>query len=131
MRMIHRISLAAVLTASLGLAAAQAATVQRYQQANFAAAQQADKPILIFVEALWCPACTKARHILYGLYDTLEFEDLLLFTVDFDIDKPLLLQFKVQMQSTLIVYHGGKEAGRATSVIDPVVIKTLLETSKS
>jgi thiol-disulfide isomerase/thioredoxin len=129
--MIHRISLAAVLSASLGLVAAQAATVQRYQQAGFAAAQQADKPILIFVEALWCPACTKERHILFGLYDTPEFEDLLVFTVDFDIDKPLLLQFKVRMPSTLIVYHGGKEAGRATSVIDPVVIKTLLETSKS
>ena len=131
MKMIHRISLAAVLPASLGLAAAQAATVQRYQQASFAAAQQADKPILIFVEALWCPACTMERHILYGLCDTPEFKDLQVFTVNFDTSKPLPRQLKVHMQSTLILYHGGKETARATGVTDPDAIKKLLETSRT
>ncbi len=122
---------AAFLAASLGLATAQAATVEPYQQSSFAAAQQAGKPILIFVEAPWCPTCAKERPILASLYDTPEFKDLQVFTVDFDTSKPLLRQLKVQMQSTLIVYHGGKETGRATGATDPDAIKKLLETSKT
>jgi len=128
---IHRIFPAALLAASLGFATAQAASVQPYQQPGFTAAQQADKPIRVFVEAPWCPTCAKERPILSGLYDTPEFKDLQVFTVDFDTSKPLLHQLNVQMQSTLIVYHGAKETGRATGVTDPAAIKKLLETSKS
>jgi thioredoxin 1 len=53
------------------------------------------------------------------------------FDVDFDTSKPLLRQLGVQMQSTLIVYHGAKETGRMTGATDPAVIKRLLETSAS
>ena len=129
--MIDRIFPAALLAASLGLASAQAATVQPYQQAGFAAAQLANEPILIFVEAPWCPTCAKERPILSSLYDTPEFKDLQVFTVDFDTSKSLLRQLKVQMQSTLILYHGEKETARATGVTDPDAIKKLLETSRT
>jgi hypothetical protein len=37
----------------------------------------------------------------------------------------------VQMQSTLIIYHGTKETGCMTGATDPAVIKRLLETSAS
>ena len=130
--MLTRLLPAALLAACLGLSApGKAATVQPYQQPGFTAAQQAGAPILIFVEAPWCPTCAKERPILAGLYDTPEFKDLKVFTVDFDTSKPLLRDLHVQMQSTLIVYHGGRETGRATGVTDPAAIKALLETSKS
>jgi hypothetical protein len=45
--------------------------------------------------------------------------------------RPLLRQLGVQMQSTLIIYHGTKETGRMTGATDPAVIKRLLETSAS
>ena len=128
---IHRLLAAAVLVAGLGLATAEAATVQPYQPGGFTAAQQAGKPILIFVEAPWCPTCAKERPILSGLYDTPEFKDLQVFTVDFDTSKPLLRQLNVSTQSTLIVYHGDKETGRATGATDPDIIRKLLETSKT
>jgi len=129
--MIRHIIPAAAFALALGLATANAATVQPYQPAGFVAAQQAGKPILIFVEAPWCPTCAKERPILAGLYDTPEFKDLQVFTVDFDTSKPLLHDLNVRMQSTLIVYHGGRETGRATGVTDPTAIKTLLETSRT
>lgn len=129
--MIRRMLPAILLAASLGIASAQAASVQPYQQADFVAAQQADKPILIFVEAPWCPTCAKERPILSGLYASPAFKDLHVFTVDFDSSKPLLHELNVRMQSTLIVYHGGKETGRATGVTDPDAIKKLLEASKA
>ena len=52
------------------------------------------------------------------------------YRVDFDTSKTLLHQLNVQMQSTLIVYHGAKETGRATGITDPDAIRKLLETSK-
>jgi thiol-disulfide isomerase/thioredoxin len=127
----RRMPAVAAFALALGVATAQAATVQTYQSENFAAAQQAGKPILIFVEAPWCPTCAKERPILARLYDTPEFRDLQVFTVDFDSSKPLLRELKVQMQSTLIVYHGHAETGRATGVTDPQAIQKLLETSKT
>ena len=108
---------------------AHAATVQPYEQPAFEAAQKSGQPILIFVEASWCPTCAKERPILQQFYATPEFANLKVFDVDFDTSKPLLRQLGVQMQSTLIVYHGTKETGRMTGATDPAVIKRLLETS--
>jgi thioredoxin 1 len=121
---------------ALGMSAASfgavhAAAVQPYQQAAFDAAQKSGEPVLIFVEASWCPTCAKERPILQQLYGTPEFANLKVFDVDFDTSKPLLRQLGVQMQSTLIVYHGAKETGRMTGATDPAVIKRLLETSAS
>lgn len=113
------------------LGAAHAATVQPFQPAAFDAAQKSGDPILIFLEASWCPTCAKERPILQQLYATPEFAHLCVFDVDFDTSKPLLRQLRVQMQSTLIVYHGAKETGRMTGATDPAVIKRLLETSAS
>ena len=111
------------------ISAAQAATVAPYQPAAFQAAQQADAPILVFVEAPWCPTCAKERPILSQLYDTPEFQKLKVFTVDFDTSKPLLHELGVQMQSTLIVYRGGHETGRATGLTDAGAIHKLLASS--
>jgi thiol-disulfide isomerase/thioredoxin len=47
--------------------AVHAATVQPYQQAAFDAAQKSGEPVLIFVEASWCPTCAKERPILQQL----------------------------------------------------------------
>ena len=120
------------LSMSVGaFGAVYAATVLPYQQAAFDAAQKSGEPVLIFVEASWCPTCAKERPILQQLYGTPEFANLKVFDVDFDTSKPLLRQLGVQMQSTLIVYHGAKETGRMTGATDPAVIKRLLETSAS
>lgn len=112
-----------------GLVPAGAATVQPYLQSSFAAAQKEGDPILIFVDASWCPTCAKERPILQHLYQLPEFKTLRVFDVDFDTGKPLLRRLNVRMQSTLIVYHGTQETGRLTGATDSGVIKHLLETS--
>jgi thioredoxin 1 len=118
-----------LLPCAMSFTSAEAATVQKYQQSAFEAAQQNGDPILVFVEASWCPTCAKERPILRQLYTRPEFRTLQVFDVDFDTSKPLLRQLHVQMQSTLIVYHGTKETGRLTGATDPAVIGHLLETS--
>ena len=129
-----RFAVIAGLALGIGVAAfgmADAATVQPYEQAAFDAAQQSGEPVLIFVEASWCPTCARERPILQQLYETPAFANLRVFDVDFDTSKALLHRLGVQMQSTLIVYHGTRETGRITGATDPAVIKKLLETSAS
>ena len=99
-----------VLTTGIGAyGVAHAATVQPYQQPAFETAQKGGGPILIFVEASWCPTCAKERPILQQLYGMPEFVHLQVFDVDFDTSKPLLRHLGMQMQSTLIVYHGARK----------------------
>ncbi len=119
----------AVATACLAwasLATAQAATEATYSDSAFAAAQGAGKPILIDITAPWCPTCAKQHPILSQLYATPEFKDLQVFNVDFDTSKPLLRKLGVQMQSTMIVYHGTQEEGRATGETAAPAIHDLL-----
>jgi thioredoxin-like negative regulator of GroEL len=121
----------ALMLALLSVGAAQAATVIPYDQAGFTQAQEAGKPILVHVNASWCPNCAKQRPIIDQLAASPEFKDLIIMRVDFDSEKSVVRQFGVQMQSTLIVFHGKDERGRATAITDPAAIKALLEKAES
>jgi thioredoxin 1 len=121
------LSLACALGAALVVAPrAFAVTQAPFTQSDFDKAQAEGKPILIDVTAPWCPVCAKQHPILSQLYETPEFKDLRVFTVDFDSSKPLLRKLGVQMQSTMIVYHGTKEEGRATGMTSAPGIHDLL-----
>jgi thiol-disulfide isomerase/thioredoxin len=121
---------AALSLASMSLTAT-AAEPRPYDAQAFAAAQAAGKPILIEVDASWCPTCAQQRPILAELEKSAELSDLVVFTVDFDSRKDVLRQFRVQMQSTLIVFHGKTEKGRSTGETDAGAIKALLMRAKS
>jgi thiol-disulfide isomerase/thioredoxin len=126
-----KLAAAAAVVGLLGFGSAQAATEMTYSDAAFTAAQKAGKPILIDITAPWCPTCAKQHPILSSLYQTPEFKDLQVFNVDFDTSKPLLRSLGVQMQSTMIVYHGAKEAGRATGETAAPAIHDLLAKANS
>ena len=105
---------------------AQAAEPSVFTDAAFQAAQQEGKPILIHVNASWCPTCAQQRPILDKLEHSAELGNLTVFTVDFDSQKDALHEFNVQQQSTLIVFNGKTEKGRATGITDPEAIRSLL-----
>ena len=112
------------------LGPAQAAAVEPYEQAAFDAAQKSGEPVLIFVEAPWCPTCAKERPILQHLTPC-GIRASSGLRRRFRYQQATSAQLGVQMQSTLIVYHGAKETGRMTGATDPAVMKRLLETSVS
>lgn len=109
---------------------AMAAEPATFTDAAFLAAQQAGKPILVHVNASWCPTCAQQRPILDKLEHSAELSDLKVFTVDFDSQKDVLRELNVQQQSTLIVYAGKTEKGRATGITDPDAIRSLLLEAK-
>jgi len=72
------------------------------------------KPILVVIHADWCPTCRAQAPIISELLGMPEYKSLNALRVDFDGQKDVVKAFKVTMQSTLIVYKGGKEVGRST-----------------
>ena len=99
-----------------------------FSQVAFAAAQAAGKPILVDVWASWCPICAKQAPTLARLALDPTFREMVVLRVDFDAQKDVVRAFGVRMQSTLIVFRGTKETGRAVGETDPEAIRALLAT---
>lgn len=110
---------------------ALAADAVAYTDEAFAAAQAAGKPILIDVDASWCSTCAQQRAVLKDLEKSPDLADLTVFRVDFDQQKDVMRKFNVQERSTLIVFSGKTEQGRATAITDPTDIRALLLKAKS
>jgi thioredoxin 1 len=120
---------AAVLATGAGLslvALRPAAASQPFDQAAFAAAQAAGKPIMIHVTAPWCPTCRAQNPILSRLLAEPRFKNVVVFDVDFDSQKDLLRAFQVRVQSTMIVFKGHDEAGRSSGDTNAASIEELL-----
>ena len=109
------------------LAAGTALAAERpFDQASFDALQAQGKPILVMVQAGWCPTCRAQKPIVEGLLKTPELASINALRVDFDKQKPVVKAFKVQLQSTLIVFKGRKEVGRSTGETRKDAIAALL-----
>ena len=122
-----------VVAATLAMAVAlpcasltAAADAIPFDQAAFAAAQAAGKPILVHVTAPWCTTCKAQAPILSRLLSEPRFKQLVTFDIDFDTQKALLSKFQVRLQSTMIVFKGEQETGRSTGDTDPGSIEALL-----
>ncbi len=110
----RRSVLLAAVVAGAGFAApACAAGPQPFDDAAFAAAQKAGKPIFVAIHASWCPVCKAQKPILADLMADPKFKDLAYFTIDFDSQKDLVQRFGARMQSTLIAFKGASEQGRS------------------
>jgi thioredoxin 1 len=115
-------TITALFAAVAVLSGAEAA--QPFKTQDFAAAQTAGKTILVDVRAPWCPVCRAQKPIIQAIEK--ERPSLVVYEVDFDSAKDLLKRFRVQSQSTLIVFKGGNEVGRSTGETDPTRIRALV-----
>lgn len=97
---------------------------QPFSATAFQASQTAGKSILIDVSAPWCPTCKQQRPVVQQIEK--ERPDLVVYDVDFDSAKDVLKQFRVQYQSTLIVFKGSKEVARSTGETDPAPLRALV-----
>jgi thiol-disulfide isomerase/thioredoxin len=97
---------------------------QSFDRKSFQQAQAAGKTIVIDVTAPWCPTCRQQRPIVEQIEK--EKPNLVVYEVDFDSAKDTLKRFRVQYQSTLIVFKGSKEVGRSTGDTDPARIRALI-----
>ena len=121
-KFIRSLMLLSFLAAGSAVAADQA-----FDQAVFDALQKQGKPVLVTIHADWCPTCKAQEPILGELLKTPELQGITALRVDFDKQKAAVKAFKVQYQSTLIVFKGGKEVGRSTGDTKKDSIAALLK----
>jgi thioredoxin 1 len=105
---------------------AVAAAERPFERAAFEAAQKSGKPVLLSVHADWCTTCRAQEPIIASLLSQPKYAGFASFRVDFDKQKDVRRQFRVQHQSTLIVFKDGKEVARSIAVTDPAGIEKQL-----
>jgi thioredoxin 1 len=127
----HRRTLlfATALSGFTQIRGASAAEVAPYTQQAFTAAQAAGKPILVHIEASWCPICAKQRPILSQLEQDPAYKALVVLNVDFDTQKDIVREMGANKQSTLIVFHGKDEKGRSVGDSQAASIQSLVAKS--
>lgn len=121
-------ALAAPATSSMMMAATP--SIEAFDQARFDAAQAADKPILVWVHAPWCPVCREQEKLIKQVAMQPAYRDLVILRIDYDTQKPLWQKFGATQQSTLIAFHGRRETGRSAhetqaAVLEPVIRSSL------
>ena len=97
---------------------------QPFDMGAFQQAQASGKSILVDVTAPWCPTCKQQRPVVQEIEKSTP--NLVVYEVDFDSAKDVLKRFRVQSQSTLIVFKGANEVGRSTGETNPANIKALV-----
>jgi len=122
--MLSKHSTALLVATTLLTSSVVALAEQPFDAKAFQSAQAGDKAILVDVTASWCPTCKQQRPIVEQIEK--EKPDLVVYEVDFDTAKDVLKQFRVQHQSTLIVFHGAKEVARSTGETDPAIIRAMI-----
>lgn len=113
----------------VGVSQASAASFAPYTQAAFDTAIADHTPVVIHIEASWCPVCKQQQAILESLNLDPRYAKLEILDVNFDTQKPVVRQFGANMQSTLIAYHDGKPAQRAVGITSEDAISGLLDTA--
>jgi len=121
-----RNAITAMLISSAALVAA-AGEIKTFSQQDFDRLAQAGKPVVVDVSAPWCPTCKAQKPIVDSLAKQPAYKDVTIFTVDFDSEKTVLKQFKVNMQSTLIAFNGGKETARSVGDATPAGIEGIFK----
>lgn len=110
-------------TFALAATLAAAAEPVPYSQKAFDQLAKDGKAVIVDVSAAWCPTCKAQKPVVETLSRQAAYQDVAVLMVDFDADKPLLQQFKVSMQSTLVAFKGGKEVARSVGDATPAGIE--------
>jgi len=118
-------SAAVVLLAFVALAAS--AKEVPFTQAAFDKAVAAGQPVIVHVQASWCPTCKVQRPIVESLLQDPKRKNVTLFSADFDTEAALKKQLRVSQQSTFVVFKGGKEVGRSTGETQKDAIAALFD----
>lgn len=116
----------AVAAASAAVVPAQAVEKAFYTQKAFESAQRAGKPILVDVWASWCPTCKAQQAVIDSFVSNPKFRDLVVLSMDFDVQKDAVKFFRARQQSTLIVFKGTSEVARSVGDTNAASIEAMV-----
>jgi thioredoxin 1 len=111
--MLTSVVLGLALLAPMG---AQALNWPNFTREAFQVAQAEGKTILIAVHADWCVTCRSQEPALEAVILEDQFKDVVVFRVDYDAQKDVMMELEIFNRSTITVYRGGKEVARAYAI---------------
>lgn len=121
--------LMAVMAALIMTGSAHAADFRPFTREAFAQAQAAGRPILVEAHADWCPTCRAQAPVVRRAAAAPEFDELIVFTLNFDAQTAERRALGIRAQSTLIAFDGRNETARSIGDTDPNRISALLRTA--
>lgn len=107
--------------------AAHAAGVMQFASANFEAANKAGSPVVVHIDATWCPTCRAQKPILSKLLADPKYKSVKAFSVDYDSEKPVMRELSAPDRSTILVFKKGKEVARSTGDTTEDKISALID----
>lgn len=111
----------------LALAGTAAAAEIPFNQAQYAQAVAAGKPVVVYLHADWCPTCRAQQPIVDRLSKDPRYQNVTIFVADFDKETALEKSLGVTQQSTFVVFRQGHEVTRSTGQTAEPAIRAVLE----
>jgi thiol-disulfide isomerase/thioredoxin len=124
----RRIAAPLALVVALATGAALGAEAP-YDPATFHKLLANGAPVAVDFAASWCPTCRAQAPLLRSITGEPEFKGLTLLLADYDTEKALRKSLNVSEQSTLVVFHHGKEVARSTGDTTQAGLTKLLRAS--
>jgi thiol-disulfide isomerase/thioredoxin len=128
MKLISRAALT-VCTAISVAGPAHAADFREFDSSAFAAAQAAGEPVLVDVQAWWCPVCASQNRTIRKVVASTRYDRLIVFHLNYDKQKDEWKRLGVSKQGTLIAYRGQTETGRLAFQTNSGKIEALLDSA--
>jgi thioredoxin 1 len=98
-----------------------------FNQANFAQANAAGKPVVVYFHADWCPTCRVQQPIVARLALEPALKQVTIYEADFDTETALEKTLNVGQQSTFVVFKQGHEVTRSTGQTQEPAIRSVLQ----
>ncbi len=107
-----------------------AAEYTAFSAEAFAKSQALNIPIVLHVEASWCPVCKLQAEKLKLILSAPEYKNLIVYKINYDTQSETWRGFDVQKQATFIGFRGRRETARMSfqtsrEAIEVVIRSTL------
>lgn len=117
----------AIAAIFIAMAPANAAEERKFDRAEFTAALDQGRPIVVEVRAWWCPVCASQRRTIREITASPQFGTLVIFEINYDRQDAEWKSFNVRKQGTLIAFRDSRELGRIEFETDKAKIGALLD----